>query len=143
MIGAVKGDVKALTSEKRFPARREPLVLIGKRSNNIESTPSNRAVEKGGRVGRDIIAQSLKENPHIISQSLKENLRSEISSDGTASYRAKAKFTYAPTESDELAFSKNDLIDIFGPSQVPLPNSNARTRRMFHLVFRTRQIGVS
>jgi hypothetical protein len=109
--------MKSILSEKPNANRREPLVLIGK-SRNIENK------------GHSIDSASEKNNGHAAVQnsssllnSRKEDLHPQ-SSDICPSFRAKAKFTYKPTEQDELAFAKHEIIDIFGSSQASLPTIN-------------------
>jgi hypothetical protein len=109
------------TTDKILQGRREPLVLVGK-IRNVNSAVNSNPTQK--------LSSSLNTSTFDLLDSKKEDLHPQYA-ETAASYKAKAKFAYAPSEPDELTFSKNDLIDIFGHAKVKvctqLSDSNALT----------------
>ncbi len=97
--------IKAPT-DKILQSRREPLVLVGKLQNFNIAVDSNRPQKPSSYL-----------NTFDLLDSKKEDLHPEFS-ELVSTYKAKAKFSYAPSEPDELTFSKNDIIDIFGHAKV-------------------------
>jgi hypothetical protein len=97
------------STDKTLQSRREPFVLVGKirDSNNMNSNQQQKLSRHPNTNTLDLL-DSRKEDLH------------PIFAESASSYKAKAKFAYAPSEPDELTFSKNDLIDIFGHAKVKL-----------------------
>jgi hypothetical protein len=101
------------TSDKMLQIRREPLVLVGKIHNfNIANIAVNSNQSQKS-------SSSLNTSKFDLLDSKKEDLHPQYA-ESSSSYKAKAKFAYAPSEPDELTFSKGDVIDIFGQAKVKL-----------------------
>ncbi len=96
--------------DKSLQSRREPLVLVGKIRNNMNGAADRNQPQKIPRSPKKRITFDLLD-------SSKEDIHPRYA-DSASSYKAKAKFAYNPSEPDELTFSKNDLIDVFGQAKV-------------------------